>query len=469
MLLSSVFGQHYHAYALKHEIHYDLQILGDILTYHPGPLVEHQKIRSILFDSIRNHLPDSLEIRAFRNVVRDVLKLTHCGHTDVQLPKKYLRRFFFSSPPRIPFILLADDTAAYVYGVHKSLIGILNFGDTILSINGKSIMQILNETQHYFTYDGFIYSSAKFHAGRLMQSTLPVLFQFPTRYVLVRMKNGKTDTIMTEAIRSRLTVSYRLFRLKDDTLKRTGKKSGIAYYIHKDAMNSWAYLKIQSFMGRGINKGLKKFFKESKTCSNLIIDLCNNPGGKVLHAEKLYYSLFPSDTEKYFFFRRDHSKPPYQYVNFALPYRLLNFGLQFFFKKKVQHDTIFYYRKKTRSLPFKGKFERIYVLTNYGTFSAASFLAERFQRNTNCILVGTETGGTRVGCNAVALYPCVLPKSKLKIFLPAYRFNHHGKLISDDGRGVMPTYEVHGSYIDVFRGRNKLFEFVLEKINSEKK
>lgn len=160
---------------------------------------------------------------------------------------------------------------------------------------------------------------------------------------------------------------------------------------------------------------------------------------------------------------------PYPYIRYAFIYKILHFGLRFYFRRVVHDDTVYYVRKKLRKVKNKNSFDKIYVLTNYGTFSAASFVAYRLSRQPNCEIIGTETGGTASGCNAVLSYPCRLPKTRMKIHIPAFRFCHTTKEFNDNGRGVMPKFNVENKPAYYFLKKDSVLNYTLQRIRENQK
>jgi C-terminal processing protease CtpA/Prc len=122
-----------------------------------------------------------------------------------------------------------------------------------------------------------------------------------------------------------------------------------------------------------------------------------------------------------------------------------------------------------RKIKNKHPFEKIYVLTNYGTFSAASFVTYRLSLQRNCEIIGTETGGTASGCNAVLSYPCRLPQSRMKVLMPAFRFCHSNKEFDDNGRGIMPHYQVKNKPSYYFIKKDSVLNFTIQRIRESLK
>jgi C-terminal processing protease CtpA/Prc len=258
-------------------------------------------------------------------------------------------------------------------------------------------------------------------------------------------------------------IRYKLHRLKD-TLFRLGNSPGIQYYFSKDSTQTWAYLKIERFTGNNfaseLNHALRKISKYKKKV--LILDLRNNGGGRILLAENLLSRLYPYYPDEYVFYKKKNIGFPKKAVIFPLPYRIIQWCLSLYFRKETRNDTVWYKRniKKKKPVPFR----QIYVLSNYGTFSAASFVTARLQRDANAIVVGEETGGTAGGCNAVIILPCRLPESRIKVFFPLYRFCNSSSSCRDDGKGVKPDILIKTKISDRFAGRDRVLEQVIKII-----
>jgi C-terminal processing protease CtpA/Prc len=95
---------------------------------------------------------------------------------------------------------------------------------------------------------------------------------------------------------------------------------------------------------------------------------------------------------------------------------------------------------------FKGK---VYVLINGGSFSASALVSAYLKYKQKAVFIGEETGGAKEGCNAGVTPYYVLPHTKVKLRMPAFRIVHDvSPWIS--GRGIMPDYEVEYGIKDIF-------------------
>jgi len=455
----------YQKYLSRSKAVKDINTLSAWLRNHPGMNLYEDSagFRDFIQNKIIPELPDSIEIRAFRRLLKKVVRYVHCGHTDVQLPFLYLYRFFKNHPPLIPFTAKSDDSIACVTGLHPGVTHLLKFGDTILSVNGVSVNDIIHQNLDLFTWDGYLTKSGEYHARNMLHQLIQMHLNYPKEYTLIVVRFGKPDTIVVSALIDNQKVRYKLHRLKD-TLFRLGNSPGIQYYFSKDSTQTWAYLKIERFTGNNfaseLNHALRKISKHKKKV--LILDLRNNGGGRILLAENLLSRLYPYYPDEYVFYKKKNIGFPKKAVIFPLPYRIIQWCLPLYFRKETRNDTVWYKRniKKKKPVPFR----QIYVLSNYGTFSAASFVTARLQRDANAIVVGEETGGTAGGCNAVIILPCRLPESRIKVFFPLYRFCNSSSSCRDDGKGVKPDILIKTKISDRFAGRDRVLEQVIKII-----
>ena len=144
---------------------------------------------------------------------------------------------------------------------------------------------------------------------------------------------------------------------------------------------------------------------------------------------------------------------------------LMPWGFSFIAHKTQRNDSLCYkvVTNPRRNYHFKGT---IFVLTNAGTFSAASFVAAYLKKLTPAILIGQETGGNEIGTNAMLFAFLTLPETKILLRLPLYRISH-GLSIEHTGKGVMPAIEINYTVADKLAKIDKELEKIYDLLKQE--
>lgn len=243
-----------------------------------------------------------------------------------------------------------------------------------------------------------------------------------------------------------------------------------------------AVLRIRNFSDGNQAKAYAEIFEKikQKKTQTLIIDIRDNPGGRVSDVVNLYSyltdkeyvmlqkALVTSKTSLWKLGLFNHiPKVAYPFAGAFYPFYM---GFSFIRTKKAS-DGNYYYAltgsKKRNSKPnhFSGK---IYVLINGGSFSASCLLSSTLKSNPNATFVGEETGGAFNGTVA-GLMPVVnLPNSKLALrlgLMDVKPINQTNVL----GRGIFPDKEIVPTIEDKVNKKDPEMEWILNDIKEHKK
>jgi C-terminal processing protease CtpA/Prc len=112
-------------------------------------------------------------------------------------------------------------------------------------------------------------------------------------------------------------------------------------------------------------------------------------------------------------------------------------------------------------LRFSGK---TYLLTDNGTFSAGQGFASTYKCYGNGIIIGEETGGVTVNFGDIHFFN--LPNTGQKIMTSWEKA--YSPCGVDNNRGVLPDYYVTNSIQDYVEKKDRVLEFTLNLINSER-
>lgn len=200
---------------------------------------------------------------------------------------------------------------------------------------------------------------------------------------------------------------------------------------------------------------------------NLIIDLRNNPGGNLtLGIQLLYFLTDEKDLKDFteFAYTCDIYKSyfPSEYNELEKHYPTGVPKNKLVAKKKsnnlfyeIINKKSKYYIPENRPV-FKG---RVFVISNYGTGSAAAMLTILFQDNNIGTIVGTSVGNNPTG--ATTYTPMKLPKTKARISIATTYTERPNK---EKGEIQIPDYWIEYSVNDLLLGKDPYLEKVKELI-----
>lgn len=211
---------------------------------------------------------------------------------------------------------------------------------------------------------------------------------------------------------------------------------------------------------------------------NLIIDLRNNPGGRLYEIGDLYSYL----VNEPFVFIDDYevvSRTSKLHVDYfkggGLVFKFFKIlGAPFYYSityfKVRKEDDAFLFRTKFSKLSnpkpnnFKGK---VYVLINGGSFSASSIISSNLKSTKRAFFVGEETGGAYNGTVAAQMPSVQLPNSKVNLKIGLALVSANGKT-DIEGRGIFPDKEIIPTLEDRKNKIDPELKWVLDDIRREK-
>jgi C-terminal processing protease CtpA/Prc len=438
-------------------------LVEELKLYHQG-LYQYvaKDIVDQKIDSIRNTIVSGDEIYLFKKV-NALIALTNEGHTNTNLPSKILKRFG-RSKSFIPIELMFSGKKAILmkYFLDDNL-GV-QFGDQILSINGKSIDAIMEALQPYVATDGFNETS-------LYEW---VSWYFPLYYSLLYGKQKEFEIEVkswnTNVVKKYTLQATSLTSTKDkfNTLQTKERPLGFAY---KTIADSIGYLAIPDFYSLDDYEDFyKKCFTNIKKANvkHLIIDIQDNVGGEEGNENLLASYLYKKEFKKY----ENVLAPASVYEKFkksksaqldqwelidGIPHR----GA---FTLMSDYVSEFDYKAPNEDLKYHGK---VYVLIAGRTFSGGAEFASMLKFSNRATFIGEETGGAYEGNVSGESIDVTLPNSKIEVSIPIVHFKMN---IQPEikGRGVMPDYEVPQRWDDIIEGKNSKLEFALRLIKEGK-
>lgn len=444
---------------------------GSLEDFHPGLYWYRDKTElDQIFQSGKDLLTQPLTERQFYRILSFALSKVGCGHTYTSLSKQTAEREMVAF---LPFQLQFIDGKAYYIKSYDESIQRIRSGNQLIDINGASMDSIYTSCLDMLSGDGFTETGKVNMLNAHFWYTYTELFGAPDTYEIQFLDDeGKEQRLSIPAMPKEAMFGH--FFGKDESSE--ARRNVTLTFDGKIAT-----LRIKAFFGwkeggrrLSIEKRLKEAFTEikAKGASQLIIDLRDNGGGRV---PWVMYSYF---VEEPFLFARGadliftKSSPYY-------PYQKLHPNMKWIMKKwlhtwlpgssKMSHvDSTRYemtslymtklYQPKTPK--FAGK---VYILTNGGTFSAASDFAAMMKSSDLATIIGEESGGGYFGNTSMEKSYVTLPHTKIQLEIPLVRHQLNVDPSKNPlGRGVIPDHEVSPTVEDVIQGIDRQMEWTLE-------
>jgi C-terminal processing protease CtpA/Prc len=246
-----------------------------------------------------------------------------------------------------------------------------------------------------------------------------------------------------------------------DSVNCVIKGNAVALY-KTDFDGSTRVIDIDNFNGAKQGKTFRQIFKHLRKnqIKNVVIDLRNNGGGSVFKGNKLLGYLLDAPIRPLVISRKPNLtfiNPRFKggFLERITPILFTLNPLQYPNKNGWNHCFLFF--KKYRN-HFDGN---VYILTNGGTFSMASYVATYLKYKKQAVIVGEETGGSEYGSRAMAAGHIKLPNSEVKVQLNIYQMTHLIG-IEDKGHGLLPDYAIEYSIDDKLVNR----DLEMEKIRA---
>jgi hypothetical protein len=338
----------------------------------------------------------------------------------------------------------------------------------LIAVNNIRPQEVLLKYRNTLSSDGY---NQTFIDRRLIKD-------FPTYYFY---QYGVTDSVLCE-LKYNDSLSSVWLKRKTDTIgiknnktrkqkksewterkKETEKKMEEGYneitrtYSKKLSFlspdSSIAMMKITDFSNGNYTKFYRESFHllDSLKTNTMILDLRDNPGGRLSDASALYSYL--ADTSYKFIEKSEVTSNGFLHL-------LVN----------KSDDKKYYFpfpessKNPCKPNHFKGK---VYVLINGGTFSASCILSSNLKGSKRAVFVGEETGGAYNGTVAGIMKTVKLPESRLKVRFGLANIRPYYKS-GTYGRGIFPDVKIRPTLEDRRKGIDTEVEYVLRKVTGDR-
>lgn len=441
----------------------DATIITDVvLKMHPVIGVYYPKsYYESVFDKLKQSITDSLTEKLFRLKLKLAFDELHCGHTEVWNSKAYTKLIKPVKLNFVPYYMVALDKKLYVAtSINPKKDSLLKLGTEILRINNIPVDSILNYSMHFISGDGYNTTGKQLYLRTGLNYSYPSLFGRPDSFIVETRYKDKVQTHCVRAINLKDLPSQSFHPKSDSTYKKYKRSNISSGFLTEE--KEVAVLKIKSFKSIKYKKVYRRYFRRlsKDQTKHLVIDLRYNGGGNLMNSYRLL-SYFLDKPETVTLKTHVNSYPNKKYTRGNYGFKFTKWVLAIEGKKTVKGETIYFTHtikpRKRHHYNYK-----TYVLTNGGTFSASCIVAAYLKQSGKATLIGSETGGSREGCNAGVTPYYTLPNTKIKIRVPAFRIIHDINP-SITGKGISPDYEINYSLID-FLSRKDLEMYKVKEL-----
>ena len=445
------------------------------------------------FDSLKTTINKPMTSYDFYKKITPVICEVRQGHLFVvPTTKKFFKKETASikkrgDGPLSQFDFEVFNSKLYVVK-NKSNNKSIEVGTEIVSIDDKSVSELLDDYKKKFTSDGFNTTGKNNFLGQRF-STLYSLnndikdsikygFSFKNelksvvikRQIVDSIKNKKTHLSKEQKKESRVKKDIFGFDAKTKKYMRNLK------FFEKDS--SIAVMKINGFREGNADEFYKQSFKKIKKfeTKTLIIDLRNNGGGRLAEIATLYSYQTDKDfkfIEKSLVTKKTSLLYADYYKGGGVSVKILKtifapfyYPIMYFSVHKNEGNYYSYINSKVKKINannFKGK---VYVLINGGSFSASSIISSNLKGSKRAIFVGEETGGAYNGTVAGRMPLVEMPHSKINVrmglmaCIPVYKTDI-------EGHGIYPDKEIIPTLDDRIRDNDPEMNWILNDIKAK--
>lgn len=448
-------------------------------AHHPGLYwYTPKKEMDYYFDQGFSQLKDSMAEASFRKILSYVTAQIKCGHTTVRWSNQWSKYLDTTRQLSLfPLSLKIIGQQAIITGnLHRKDSGLVN-GIELLSINGKTIPELIDTLGKYISLDGgnrtarAQWLSNRGNFGSLHRLVFEPDSVYAVTYIdrLGEISTQKTRAfIASQDTSKKIVAQEKTKKIPKSTLRQQNRDR--VRQLQIDTVNRSALMRLASF-GKGykLTSFFKRSFKElqKQQIESLIIDVRNNGGGLIRHstlltryvtnrsfkiADSLYATKLSGTQDRYL-----QNMLWYQGAMLLATQKKKD-GLRHFtyFEKHQFHP-----KQKNH---FKGT---VYLITGGNSYSATTILASKLSGQPHIKIVGEETGGAAYGNSAWMMPKLVLPGTKLSVQIPLYRFVMD-KTQPKDGSGIQPTHPAIPSLKSIRENKDVKMEAVLGLIKQAK-
>lgn len=423
----------------------DLRLFKNILDKaHPSVNEFISKDRwEHVYDSIYSSIDNGISFRDFYKKLYFLLNEIGCCHSMLEMPDStgdllYARELFFP----MPVILLED-------GLYTNSDDVLPTGCKLISINNLKVEKILDSITTYNSIDGNHRETQRYIAATTFG------FDYFTHFG----SSPDYDVVYIDTAGVRKVKVVKPVDLTELNSRQRNKyyfdATDVPYSMNIEEEYNLATIRVSTFDLDSYNqrKAYSDFLSNSfellklkPNIKNLVIDLRENSGGKLMCSYQLFSYIADKPFKEYASVSSRIRKVPYTSLISAdassdVEYNINDYLKTDFLDIKTDvcciPDSLIADWEPEDSR-FTGK---VFVITNAGVASSASCFTSLIKNNNRGVVVGTETGGGRYAGNGFEHLEYTLPHTKISVQFPFARLNYIKDSLHD-GHGIIPDYKV---------------------------
>jgi len=240
-----------------------------------------------LVDEIEKSINRELSINEYFNLISPLVESVKCSHTGIRLPLNYLEEIK-THDNFLPLKLMFDGSRAFCLKNYDNSDTLINPGDEILNINGKSIQDVTEILYRFIPSEGDNMTTKNYQLNQ----------NFNSYYNLIDNSDRFEIEYVNAVAKMKSTLKACKFVAFEEQNKGVPNAMPVEFYSNKQ--NNIGILTIKSFMIGDINSYIQKMDNIFETLQientkQLVIDLRGNHGGHPIFAAQLLSYLTNED------------------------------------------------------------------------------------------------------------------------------------------------------------------------------
>ncbi|HTI89166.1 MAG TPA: S41 family peptidase, partial [Puia sp.] len=413
----------------------DFLLLRDSLQQRHPSLYRFNSKATIdhIFDSCQAATRDSMTVGEFYLLTSFVIASIGDGHANCRLSGQMMNNFV-SNVKVFPAMVLFIHERAYVYCCKQND---ALAGTELLSINGRSMNEIIRRLYRYIPTDGNIQSRRNWEMPEFFHFLYAMVYGVRGSYVVTcKTRDGEVRTATLQADYLHDFICASPFPRPSRYLQLSYTSDNIAILTIRTFFDGFLQQTGESFISF-----LDSAFNDikAKKVKKLIIDGRRNQGGNDRNGDILYSYL----TQKPFMYYATR-----EMVSGKVP-------------ESQDHELSLHL---PRANSYSGK---VYFLMDGRSFSATAEFSAIARSNKRGPFVGEETGGTYCGNTSGGEITLRLPNTQINCRIPLVRYTMAVKENTYMDRGVMPDYDIYPTVSDLIGHKDGEMDYTLRLVEKD--
>ncbi|MDG1331160.1 MAG: S41 family peptidase [Crocinitomicaceae bacterium] len=418
----------------------DYEVFEKVLVTKEGRLDLHQSSDSmyLYLSKLRSDLSEERDlIEQFKGYSKTIAKLG-CGHTQIH-PTQALLQEWVRQENSLPLDFVMQGKRLYTNKLRSDDYDVVNMKGSngkriksikgnyeILSLNHKTVPQMMNEISPYISSDENGIDFKYHQVGQLFDFYRHISDPYDADSIAVTyVKNSDTlSTYFKLGVAPINSINYRL--QKAAAADAIIQKEMGSFNIESSDVGVFRFRSFTVCSGANYEQFLERSFRKikSREIKKIVIDLRGNTGGVMQYALMSYFVGNDIDLGRYVvekpkkgietrhIKKRNSTYRRHKWMSRVQRFRIWTDSFE---------DGIMRSEPVDESLVYDGE---VLVITDEGTFSSAAMLACHLKTLANAKIIGRPAGGSFYRGNAGTII-AVLPNSKFRLLVNPNTFYSH--------------------------------------------